>query len=663
MGDSPYFVNFTRKDGLVDNAVLSIAPGSDGELWIGTMWEGVSRFVPPEALQTDGTAESRRTGRFVPFAIGAELANDHVFAIHRAPDESIWFGTVYQGVYGYDGEVLVNLTTSDGLPDKAVFAIHGDADGTMWFGTWREGVSRYDGKTFVNFTKKDGLAGNSVWDIYLDPDGMMWFGTGDGVSRYDGRGTGDSPHFINFTTEDGLAHNWVTAIHRDPDGVMWFGTGGGGVSRHDGAAWASLDTRDGLAGNDVQSIHQDSEGFLWFATEGGITRYRGSTTPPKVRIASVTTDQTYRDLSTVPAFAIGTRVTIEYNAIDPKTLPEKRQYRYRVKEMDSDWRRPTKEASFDYTFGKSGSYTFEVQAIDRDLNYSEPASVSIVISALPFYRTGIFLIALSVIGGGLLFGIIVLGVQRSRSSRAEKLRLQHELEDARQMQLRLLPESAPSVQGFDIAGFSHPAREVGGDFFDYLSLADRKIGIAIADVSDKGLKAAMNAILANGMLHEVGKIEASCGDILSALNADLYPRMERGMFTALGLAILDQNGGTLQWANAAQPYPLIKRDSQLFDIKGSSELPLGMMQNVAYPDWELELQAGDIAIFYTDGIIEAENEIGEIYGTERLEQMVTNINPAIGAGEIISTILQDVGHFVGAAEQYDDMTVVVVKRL
>jgi len=260
-----------------------------------------------------------------------------------------------------------------------------------------------------------------------------------------------------------------------------------------------------------------------------------------------------------------------------------------------------------------------------------------------------------------LVGIIILAVQRWRLYRAEKLRLQQELEDARQMQLRLLPESAPPVEGFDIAGVSIAAREVGGDFFDYLPLKDGKIGIALADVSGKGLKGAMNAVLANGMLHEVAKIEKSCGEILSVLNADLCPRMERGMFTALGLAILDSSSETLHWATAAQPYPIIKQDEQVFEFDIDGALPLGVMKNLTYPDWKLELQAGDIVVFYTDGIIESENEAEEMYGTERLEQVIARINSTMTAEEIIDTILGDVADFIGTAEQYDDMTVVVVR--
>jgi len=685
--DTKVFSNLTTKDGLADNSVVAIYRDPDGVMWFGTWGGGVSRYdgkgfanlttkdglagnwVPaicrdPDGVMWFGTGGgvSRYDGKaFVSFTTKDGLANDLVPAIHSDSDGVMWFGTGWSsggGVSRYDGKGFVNFTAEDGLASNAIHAIHRDPDGMMWFGTRGGGASRYDGKGFFNLTTKDGLPSNDVNVIYRDPDGVMWFGTRGGISRYDGK------EFVNFTTKDGLVNNVIATLHRSPDGVIWFGTEGGGVAGYDGTAWTSLDTRDKLAGNAVYSIHQDSDGFLWFGTTaGGVTRYRRTTMPPGVRIVSVTTDKTYRDLSAIPEFAVGTRVTIGYSAIDFKTVPEKRQYRCRIKEIDTDWRKPTKADSFDYTFDKPGDYTFEVQAIDRDLNYSKTTSVSIVISPPAFYRTGIFLIALLVVGGGSLCGLIILAGYRMRASRAEKLRLQHELEDAHKMQVRLLPESAPAVEGFDIAGFSKPAREVGGDFFDYLPLVGGRTGVAIADVSDKGLKGAMNAVLASGMLQEVAKIGTSCGGILSALNADLYPRIEKQMFTALGLAVLERDGKTLYWANAAQPYPLVRRGDQVFEIKNSSELPLGMMQNITYRDWELDLKPGDVVIFYTDGIIEAGNETGEMYGIERMEHSVERIDPERSAEEIIQHILHDVTHFVATAEQYDDMTIVVVKRL
>lgn len=653
--DGTAITNLIKPNELAGDSITVVYGTPEGAIWIGTESGSVFRHYEDKFEDLTPSMEDGNNP-------------DRIWCIYRDSNDVMWFGTYGSGVFRYDGEKFEKFIIADG--DNAVtdiFAISSDSNGAMWFGTWNAVVFRYDGVNFNKFTSADGLAGSMVSTIYRDPNNVMWITTwGGGVFRYDENG------FTRFTTEDGLASNFVFTIDRDTEGNMWVGTDGGGFSQYDGTAWTSLDTREGLLNNGVYEIHHISNGSLWLKTSDGLTLYSPKDTAATAQVVSVTTDKTYHNISNLPEFSVGTRVTIAYTAIDFKTIPVKRQYRCRIqasgknmdgKETNADWGEPTKADSFDYTFSQPGNYTFEVQSIDRDLNYSTPASVSIVISSPPFYQTGMFLIILTIVGVGSMCGLIILGIYRMRSFRTKRLRLQRELEDACKMQTRLLPEKAPEIEGFDIAGTSQPAREVGGDFFDYFSLVGRRIGIAIADVSDKGLKGAMNAVLANGMLHEVVKSGTSCGGILSALNSDLHPRIEKHIFVSLGFAVLEQNGKTLYWANAAQPYPMLKRGEQIIEIKNTSELPLGMLKNVSYHDWEMDLQSGDIIIFYTDGIIEAENESGKMYGIERLERSIERMDPGRGAGEIIQHILHNVTQFAGNAEQYDDMTVVVVKKL
>ncbi|MBI1922978.1 response regulator [Candidatus Poribacteria bacterium] len=406
--DEKAFVNFTTTDGLADNWINTIYRDADGGLWFGTMDGGVCRYDGKESVSfnlrgelpdvgvnaihqdTDGAlwfgtggGVSRYDGdRFVNFTTKDGLAHNLVISIHQAADGGLWFGT-WGGISRYDGRGFVNYTTYHGLPFNWVTAIYQDVDGAMWFATGSYGdgggVCRYDGKKFVTFTTKDGLAHNNVWAIHRDADGVLWFGTMGGISQYDG------DKFVTFTKADGLAHNWVRVIYPDPDrdGVLWFGTRGGGISQYDGVAWTSLDTRDGLAGNSVSSICQDSDGYLWFGTTGGLTRYRRETTPPRARIVAVTTDQRYTDLDALVPVTTGTRVTFEYSSIDFKTHPPKRLYRYQLSGYDTDWSKPTRETQRDYGNLPVGAYTFQVQAIDRDGNYSAPASVTLTVVPLP----------------------------------------------------------------------------------------------------------------------------------------------------------------------------------------------------------------------------------------------------------------------------------------
>ena len=408
------FVNFTTEDGLKSHSVGTIYGDSDGVIWlaetrIGAERVGVHRY--------DGND-------FMNFTEKDGLVSDYVPSIYQGADGVMWFGT-HGGVSRYDGKRFVNFTVADGLLHNTVKAIHRDADGVMWFGT-HGGVSRYDGKTFQNFTTADGLGENGVWTIHQEPNGDLWFCTlTEGISVYDGKafknftiapppntvtsiygnlengmwlatnGSGvfqyDGSKFVNFTTADGLSHNYVFAVHRDADGIMWFATHGGGAAAYDGTAWTSLHSQDGVAGDAVMSIYQDDDGDFWFGTlNGGLTRYRRNRTKPRVQIVSVTTDETYRDLDAIPAFPTGTRAIFKYRAIDFKTVPEKRQYRLRIVDEKDDalvGRRVTKDPTFDYLFKKAGTFSVEVVAIDRDLNYSAPARVTLTV-VLPWYLNG-----------------------------------------------------------------------------------------------------------------------------------------------------------------------------------------------------------------------------------------------------------------------------------
>jgi hypothetical protein len=201
-----------------------------------------------------------------------------------------------------------------------------------------------------------------------------------GDSRYDGE------TFLNFTASDGLAHDNVKTIYRDPDGVMWFGTNNG-VSLYDGEEWSSIDTRDGLTGNTVSAIHPDADGALWFATDGGLTRYRRGKNAPTIHITKISIDRDYMNLSSIPPLTTKTRVTITFRAMDFRTVPGKQQYQIRIRERHRSWIDATQATTFDHTFDETGTYTVEVQAIDRDLNYSEPASLTLTV-ILPWYQNG-----------------------------------------------------------------------------------------------------------------------------------------------------------------------------------------------------------------------------------------------------------------------------------
>lgn len=624
---------FTTDDGLPNNMISSIEQSNDGAIWFGST--GLYGYILPSGV-------SRYDGESITsFTTEDGLVSGRVFSILQTRDGYIWI-TARGGVSQFNGQEFVNFTSEDGLIGTHISSICQDDEGNIWFGSWfGGGISHYDGKEFTNFTTAEGLADNSISSIFSDHDGLLWFGTcGGGVSHYDGK------EFTNFGIEDGLADNFVTVVHRDNSGIMWFGTRGGGVSGYDGFSWTSLDTRDGLKDDMVFAIYEHQDGVLWFGTHSGITQYRRSSDPPVVSIFSITTDRLYTDLSVVPAFTPNTRVTIECNSIDFKTIPEKRQYRCRIREIDSDWRRPTRSDTFDFIFDEPGTYIFEVQAIDRDLNYSEPASVKLEVISDPRNHR-----------------IIQLEAHIREQELAEMERVHQELVDARQIQQSLLPERSPVIEGFDIAGVSKPAREVSGDFYNYLSLGD-SVGIVLADVTGKSVKAAMVAALANGTLNAGIRDQRNAWSfpsiILEQLNRDLHPHLISGMFVAMSLGIIQPDRKRLIFSNAGMPYPIFRHGNKAWELEVNG-MPLGLIDNVEYDDMVIDLEVNDLITFCSDGVIEAMNKADEMYQTERLLGLVKQADTDISAQGMVDLIVNDVAEFSGDVELSDDMTIVVIR--
>jgi len=670
------FAHFTTEDGLAYNRVSAIHRDPSGALWFGTggLWagaNGVSRYdgSVPEWMKSASDApnvEASVNGRRQAFV--NLLPGKTVRCIESEPDGTMWFGG--SGVFRYDGETFTSFTTEDGLPNNKVLTVCRDPEGMMWFGTM-DGLSRYDGQTFVNvnFTPREGYFGNAVKALYWDTDGAMWLATwGSGIFRYDGKA------FTNFTTKDGLASNSTTTIYQASDGILWIGTDGKGVCGYDGKVFTSLDQRDGLAGNAVTAIVEDSDGALWFGThDGGLTHYQRSKTRPKVRIVSLTTDKTYRDLTAIPSLTIGSRAIFEYNAIDFKTLPEKRQYRLRIINEDNeaivDWQL-TKADTFSYLFQTADTYTFEVVSIDRDLNYSEPAYVTLKVVP-PFYMRAGFLIP-SVGGGTILLATLVILatalIKRRREVRAYEREAVRELQDAKQVQMGLMPDTAPPIEGVEIAGKCLSANTVSGDFFDYVEgKRPNEIALVVGDVCGKAMKGAMNAVMTDGILRAVAmeQGEFTPASLMMTLNNTLKGRLEQYMNVTMVIGMINADTKTLTLANAghhAHPLLVSNGDVQVLKIGG---LPLGMRAGIEYSEEKFALESGDVVIFMTDGIIEAMDSEEQLYSDSgRLEETISQFTLEQSAEAMVEAIIADAIDFGRDKESRDDdMTVVVAKVL
>ena len=250
--------------------------------------------------------------------------------------------------------------------------------------------------------------------------------------------------------------------------------------------------------------------------------------------------------------------------------------------------------------------------------------------------------------------------ERVRRDEAEKQRLVGEMQRAREVQMGLFPHASPQIAGFDIWGVCHPASEVGGDFFDYIHLGTGKSCIALGDVSGKGLKGAMNATMAHGMLHAQARTYSSAATIITELNSALFTRFEETTFTTLSLGIIDPAAGEIQLCNAGNPYPIFLRNGKasLLELSG---MPLGIISEIEYDETVLALAPGDVIIFYSDGISEATTADERMYGMDALRELVKGFPSGLNAQAMVERILQNVRKFVGDFPQSDDMTVIALR--
>jgi sigma-B regulation protein RsbU (phosphoserine phosphatase) len=243
-------------------------------------------------------------------------------------------------------------------------------------------------------------------------------------------------------------------------------------------------------------------------------------------------------------------------------------------------------------------------------------------------------------------------------ARQEK-RLERDLSLARELQFRLLPQTVPKPAHLDIAAKSMPARAIGGDLYDFVSYSLSRTAIIVGDVSGKGAPAAIYAALVSGILRSHSPIEPSPAEMLSALNFSLGERRIEAQFVSLIYALWDDQNRTLRVANSGLPRPLYCHDGkiELIEIAG---LPSGLFDDADYDELSFRAKPGDMFIFFSDGILDARNRAGDMFGRSRLDQVVSGKLDA-PPDAVVKAIFKAVAEHAAGEEAFDDQTVVVIR--
>ena len=244
---------------------------------------------------------------------------------------------------------------------------------------------------------------------------------------------------------------------------------------------------------------------------------------------------------------------------------------------------------------------------------------------------------------------------------AEKERLIKELEIAKGIQQSFLPENEPKISGIDIAASNIPAKEVGGDFYDFIPIGKDKWGLTIADVSGKGVPAALFMALSSTLIRASATGNPNVSEAIEKANDLICAEAKTGMFVTLFYSILDTKKRSLKYVNAGHNPPLlikeISGDILLLKAKG---IALGVVDGIKLQQETVQLEKGDIITLYTDGVTEAINEKEEQFGQQRLLKIV-NKNRNLPAKEIIRIVEEEVTEYSGKQPQFDDITLMIIK--
>ena len=247
---------------------------------------------------------------------------------------------------------------------------------------------------------------------------------------------------------------------------------------------------------------------------------------------------------------------------------------------------------------------------------------------------------------------------------AKRERLNSELSVATNVQLGILPGENPDFPDhdeFELCTTMHPAKEVGGDFYDYFLIDDSHLGLVIADVSGKGVPAALFMVIAKTMIKNRALMGGTPSEILSFVNNQLCENNSAEMFVTVWMGILDLKTGVLTAANAGHEFPAIRRKDGKFELlKDRHGFVVAGMENSRYTDYELKLEEGDTLFVYTDGVAEANNENAELFGTDN---MLSALNSAENGGcrEVLSAVSDGIRDFVREAPQFDDITMLCIR--
>ena len=677
------FTNFTTKDGLASNEILAIREDHSGQLWVGTR-SGLKRY---------------QNGRFVNHPAIATLKNKSVHALEFTPSGDLWIGTS-GGLFLLQQNKLIPFLSSKELGADLADVLYLDREQNLWIGTDRT-VLKLHNRELQNITPEIGTPINAD-AFYEDGEGFIWIGMSDALYRY------KNGKLAACRAQDGLFEDAAFCILEDSQGNFWT-SGNKAIYRivrqdlmdfADGKIqslkYVTYGIADGLKNSETAGgAWKTRDGKLWFPTIAGAAvidpaKLRRNELPPPVIIEQAIADSTRFSLAQSQSLAAGTQnLEFQYAGLS-LVAAEKNQYKYQLVGYDKAWIDAGNRRTAYYTNLPPGNYTFRVIAANNDGVWNATGA-AYSFSLKPYFWQTWWFYGLC-IGGFVLagFGLNNLRTKRVMAHEREKsqlkiaeLRLEksqvqakaleaehnrktQELEEARRLQLSMLPKGNVRLERLEITGAMRTATEVGGDYYDFLPLPDGRYCVVIGDATGHGMSAGLIVGMVKMGLTSRLQAQPELQPMIEDLNAALKQSLaHRGVGMCLGATIIDPVTLAVELCSNGMPYPYhFKRaDGSLHPIVLKAQ-PLGFLKRVNVPTATLQLQTGDALIWVSDGFEERMNAHNEEWGSQQVAAALTEICRRETSGEEIAREL--IAACDGASDgrnNNDDMTVVIVKVL
>ena len=646
--------------------IRSVIRDSSGRIWIST-WRSQGLLCYDR-------------GSVTAYTVDDGLLSDQVRMVSEAADGSVMVACAGGLSVIKDGRVVKSYTDENGIENTATLTVTNAPNGDILVGSDGGGIYVIGEDGVRNIGTQDGLSSGIVMRIKHDIEKeLFWIITSNSISYM----TED----YKVTTVQKFPYSNNLDLYENSKGDMWILSSNGIYV---------IPSDELVANGEIKPVHYGiANGLPCITTsnsyseltEDGDLYLSGTTGVAKVRIESSLEEVSNLKQAVPFVDADGVRIypdesgsfqipsnvqklvvyayVYNYSLTDP-------QVSYRLDGFDREAVTVSRSdlGPVSYTNLPGGSYRFQMELKDAMGRGSNTLEIPIV-KQKAFYEQAWFYILVGIAAAAVIAALVHMYIRRrmraleaKHREEAERERIEGELAMASRIQSGMLPHEFPPFperKEFDIFASMEPAKEIGGDFYDYFFVDDDHLCMVIADVSGKGVPAALFMMVSKAILQSVGGMCGSAGEILTKANESICSNNQEEMFVTVWIGILEISTGKLTAANAGHEYPVIRQPGGNFELlKDKHGFVIGGMNGIRYKEYEVMLKPGAKMFLYTYGVPEATDAEENMFGTDRMVEAL-NIDPEAPPEQVLKNVRSSVREFVKDAEQFDDLTMLCLE--